>query len=122
MLNRFEEVKDQVLFELLRIPSHEVPPQDLEKRLYGKSGASPVTVRDAVKSLINEGELAYTHKGPVNFVGIAPAERHHAARPMEVVKDAEGNPWLCDAGQRPSKGTPSCVCWPCGDLPFTRDD
>ena len=47
---------------------------------------------------------------------------HKAARPMEVVKDEEGNLWLCDKGVAPKDGKKDNRCWRCGDNAFTRND
>ena len=47
---------------------------------------------------------------------------HKAARPMEVVKDEDGNLWLCDKGVAPREGKKDNRCWRCGDLAFTASD
>jgi len=49
-------------------------------------------------------------------------EQHKAARPMRVLKDDEGNTWLCDADADPSGDFEKQGCWRCQDLPFTRND
>lgn len=47
---------------------------------------------------------------------------HRAARPMEVVRDEDGNLWLCDKGVVPEDGKKNNGCWRCGDLAFTASD
>ena len=51
-----------------------------------------------------------------------PLEPHHAARPMKIIKDEKGEPWLCDENVDPEKDLRKQGCWNCGDLAFTRDD
>jgi hypothetical protein len=41
---------------------------------------------------------------------------------MKVITDADGEPWICDAGVDPSSDLEGQGCWRCRDLPFTRDD
>ena len=48
--------------------------------------------------------------------------RHHPARPMEIVKDREGDLWLCDKGVDPGRDLREQECWNCGELPFNRND
>lgn len=47
---------------------------------------------------------------------------HRASRPMEVVKDVNGELWLCDKGANPSQDLAGQGCWRCGDMAFTRND
>lgn len=47
---------------------------------------------------------------------------HQAARPMEVIKDKEGELWLCDKGVDKSRDLRAQGCWRCGEVAFTRDD
>lgn|GEM_PF-1695357 len=122
MTNGFEQLKDMVLAEVLRVPAGGVKPRDLEQKLAADHGFSAFTVREAVKNLVAEGELVYTYRDPCNYVELAPVTPHHAARPMEVVLDARGNPWICDAGSIPSPELTGESCWSCGEVPFTRDD
>lgn len=47
---------------------------------------------------------------------------HPGARPLEVVKDNNGELWLCDKGVDRRCGLEQQGCWRCGDLAFTRND
>ena len=57
--------------------------------------------------------------GDTVYVGMEP---HKAARPMKVVVDNNGCPWLCDNNVDESKDLKDQGCWRCAELPFTRDD
>ena len=56
---------------------------------------------------------------PNQIVSIEP---HQSARPMKVVKDQDGELWLCDKGVDPNKDLREQECWNCREMPFTRDD
>jgi|GEM_PF-590684 len=47
---------------------------------------------------------------------------HPGARPMKVIKDADGELWLCDKDVDTEKDLTSQGCWRCGGHAFTRDD
>jgi len=47
---------------------------------------------------------------------------HRAARPMKVVFDRDGNPWICDASVDDSRDLKKQGCWRCGEKAFTRND
>jgi hypothetical protein len=49
-------------------------------------------------------------------------EAHEPARPMKVVTDRDGNPWLCDADVDEDKDLAAQGCWRCSEIAFTRND
>lgn len=51
-----------------------------------------------------------------------PQTLHVAARPMKVVMDEKGCPWLCDAAADPHGNLASQGCWRCSEVAFTRND
>lgn len=52
----------------------------------------------------------------------AEPEPHKAARPMKVVVDDDGCPWLCDSDVDQEKDLRKQDCWNCGEVAFTRND
>lgn len=51
-----------------------------------------------------------------------PAGAQQAARPMKVIVDDSGCPWLCDAKANPREDLKSQGCWRCSDVTITTDD
>jgi hypothetical protein len=47
---------------------------------------------------------------------------HTPARPMKVIIDDKGTPWLCDKGVDPEGSLAEQGCWNCGEIAFTRND
>jgi hypothetical protein len=43
---------------------------------------------------------------------------HKPARPMQFLKDREGNGWLCDMGVDPDGDFKAQGCWRCEDIAF----
>jgi len=117
-----EQIKDEVIVRVIGADNFRLRPHEVEKAVAEKLEVSKFAVKDAVKDLVEEGELTYVYRDPCNYLEIPPMESHHAARPMEVVFDSHGEPWICDAGVDSSKDPMSQGCWACGDLAFTRND
>lgn len=121
-MNEFGQIKDEIMVQVIGASNHRVRPHEVEKSLSKRLGVSAFTVREAVKDLVEEGELTFTYRDPCSYVEIPPIEPHHAARPMEVVVDADGERWICDSGVDRSQDLAAQGCWSCGDLAFTRND
>lgn len=51
-----------------------------------------------------------------------PTGAQPAARPMKVIVDASGCPWLCDAVANPQEDLKAQGCWRCSDVTITKDD
>lgn len=49
---------------------------------------------------------------------------HKPARAMEIVRDKNGDSWLCDKGVDPERDLKTQGCWQCGgiEMAFTRND
>jgi hypothetical protein len=119
---QIEQIKDEIIVRVIGANNFRLKPQEVEKNLADTLGVPKSQVREAVKDLVEEGELTYVYRDPCNYLEIPPMENHHAARPMEVIFDSHGEPWICDAGVDPARDPISQGCWACGDLAFTRND
>ena len=121
-MTQFEHTKDEVIVRVIAAANFRIRPYEVEKSVSDKLGISLAAVKEAVKELVEEGELRYVYRDPCHYLEIPPSESHHAARPMKVIFDSHGEPWICDAGVDPSKDPIGQGCWACGDLAFTRND
>jgi len=121
-MNLSERINHQIMTLILTAKNRRLRPKDVEWSLADKLGVSVSTIKEALKVLINKGLLVYTYRNPFDYVEIPAVEGHNAVRPMKVVIDDKGEPWLCDSDVEPSKDLVSQGCWRCGEIPFTRDD
>ena len=121
-MTQMEQIKDEVIVRVIGAASFRLRPHEVEKTVSDELRVPLSAVKEAVKDLVEEGELAYVYRDPCHYLEIPPIESHHAARPMDVVFDSDGEPWICDAGADPSTDLAKQGCWRCGDLAFTRND
>ena len=117
-----EQIKDEVMLLVFDATHHHVQAQEIEQILADKLGVPSSTIREAVQSLVDDGELTFGHQDAFDYLQIASAGEHHAARPLEVVFDEQGIAWICDKGVDRSRDLVSQGCWACGDLAFTASD
>ncbi len=121
-MNLSERTKEQIMSLVSSSQDQRVRPFELERTLTKKFGIPLFSVKEALKDLIEEEKLVYTYQDPCSYVEISVAKNHRAARPMKVVKDADGEPWICDSDVDPSVDLEKQGCWRCRDIPFTRND
>jgi len=121
MIN-LEQIKDEVMLLVFGATRHQARPQEIERTLSADLDVPRSRVREAMRSLVDEGELAFGHQDPFDYLRIAPTPEHHAARPLRVVLDEAGVPWICDEGVDRTGDLPGQGCWACGDLAFTASD
>ena len=117
-----EQIKDGVIVRVIGAPGFRLRPHEVEKSVSDELGVPLSAVKEAVRDLVEEGELAYVYRDPCSYLEIPQIESHHAARPMKVVRDSQDESWICDADVDPSSDLEEHGCWRCGDLAFTRDD
>ena len=90
---------------------------------YGYPGTPATEIFEFVEARTRKtGDVVYTYRDPCSYVEI-PCNGceggHRPARPMKVVEDAMGSPWLCDSAVAEADEYTG-VCWDCGSLAFTR--
>jgi hypothetical protein len=104
-------------------PHQRVRPTDAKQTLGQETGISRIAINAVLKKLVDDGDLVYSYRDPCSYVEI-PCNGceggHRAARPMQVVADAEGNRWLCDDDADLGDGLPGQSCWECDGQSFTR--
>ena len=122
-MNEYEMHRERVMELVGSAPNQRMRPIDLTRQLAQESGLSAYVVNEIIKDLVEEADLVYAYRDPCSYVEI-PCNGceggHHAARPMKVVMDSKGSPWLCDKEFDGRECLLAENCWDCGELPFTR--
>jgi hypothetical protein len=124
-MNEFDRIKEQIMEMICTAKHQRLRPSEAEKTVSQELGVSQFVAKEALNDLILEGQLVYAYRDPDSYVEF-PCNGceggHRAARPMKVVTDSKGDPWLCDAHVDPSRDLEAQGCWSCGEIPFTRND
>jgi hypothetical protein len=122
-MNEYEILQESIMELVATSTNQRIRPIDAIQTLRRRHDVSAFTVNDALADLVQEGELVYSYRDPCSYVEIpcnGCDDGHRAVRPMQVVIDANGNPWLCDVDGDPGDHLPGAGCWECGALSFTR--
>ena len=122
-MNEYKMQRERVMELVGSAPNQRMRPNELTQQLAHESGLSANEVNEIIKDLVEEEDLVFTFRDPCSYVEI-PCNGceggHKAARPMKVVMDSKGSPWLCDKDFDGTEALLAKNCWDCGDLPFTR--
>jgi hypothetical protein len=119
-----EKVKDNICDMVMHSEGMRVRPNELGKAVSHKYGMHRYVVEEVLKELLGEETLVFSYRDPCSFIEIAHARPRMAARPMVIIRDEKGDPWLCDKGVDPKGDLRMQGCWQCGgqEMPFTRND
>ncbi len=122
-MTEYTLLKNRLMERIASSRHQRLRPHEVEQQFAQELDLTTYVVHEAVKDLVEEGDLVYAYRDPCTFVEI-PCNGceggHRAARPMQVVQDADGNPWLCDATSLPDHSNLAQSCWDCGSMNFTR--
>lgn len=122
-MTEHEQMKDKLLDLVASSPNQRLRPIDAEQVVAKEFDMSTSAINEVVKELVEDGDLVYTYRDPCSYLEI-PCNGcdggHRAARPLRVVTDHQGNPWICDDVSNPLDDHTGSACWECGSLAFTR--
>ena len=121
-MDSLERIKTHIMKMVFDAKNQRIRPHDLEKSISREIGVLISETKEALKELIQMGRLVFTYRDPCSYVEFPVVERHHAARPMKVIRDTKGDLWLCDSDVIPSRDPAKDGCWRCGEMAFTRND
>ena len=71
MIFEYERVKSEILVSLAVATDQRLRPHDVERTLSHRLGVSTQTIHQAVKDLVEEGELSYTYRDPCSYIETA---------------------------------------------------
>ena len=118
-----DNMKKRTMELIVSAKDQRLRPREVEKIITHEFKTSRSSAHDVLKDLVEEGELVYAYRDPCSYVEFpcnGCQDGHQAARPMKVIMDGKGDPWICDVEVNPDDDLPARGCWSCGDVPFTR--
>ncbi len=122
-MTEYTVLRERLMDRIASSKNQRVRPTEVKQQLAQEMNLTPSVINEVIKDLVRDGELVYAYRDPCSYVEI-PCNGceggHRAARPMKVVQDIDGNPWLCDADVQPQDHLLSQSCWECSSMNFTR--
>jgi len=67
-MNRFEQIKAEIMEMVFNSEYHRLRPHEIEKSLFLKMDVHSYTAKEALEELIKEGVLVYTYRDPCSYV------------------------------------------------------
>lgn len=97
-------------------------PHEIQKALSIKFSVPLSMVKEVLNELVAKERLVFTYRDPCNYVEIPCTEVNTGARPLKVIVDVKGEPWICDTDVDPSKELADQGCWRCKELSYTGNE
>jgi DNA-binding FadR family transcriptional regulator len=120
-MSQTEQIRKSILGMVKATVEQRQSPNEVMDRLAAEFGVSMSRVREALNDLIREGELVFTYRRPFTYVEIPYERKPRGSRPMKVITDTEGNPWICDYDVDPSGDLAAQGCWQLKEGDSTRN-
>lgn len=112
-----EQIRNRVL-EIIRTNKNQrQTPNEVIQSLSAELEVSISLVRVALNALVKERKLVITYRGPYTYLEIPCKELADGSRPMKVIIDDKGNPWICNCDVDPSDDLAAQGCWQIRDDP-----
>jgi len=110
-MSQAEQIRKKILELVKASEVQRQNPNEVMRSLSAEFKVSMYQVREALNDLIRERKLVFTYRGPFTCVEIPCKDRPSGSRPMKVIVDDKGDPWICDFDVDPSEDLAQQGCW-----------
>jgi len=102
-MSQTEKIEQKIIEMVNTANDHRQRPHTLVKVLSHELGISTFRVKEVLERLIRERKLVFTYRNHCCYVEIPCDQGPSGFRPMKVVADGKGEPWICNHDVNPSK-------------------
>jgi hypothetical protein len=110
-MSQVKQIREKILEMVKAAKSQRLSPLEVIRHLSTEFGVSMFMVRGVLNDLIRERKLVFTYRDPCTYVEIPCQDWPSRSRPMKVLVDDQGDPWICDCDVDPSKDLAQQGCW-----------
>ena len=105
------QIRKKIMEMITTAENQRQRPYSVLKTVSTNLGVPIFKVKRALEDLLKERKLVFTYRDPCSFVEIPINDVPPGSRPMKVVVDSKGSPWICDHGVDPTKDLAEQGCW-----------
>ena len=106
-----DQISNRVLEIVKTSKNQRQTPNEVIQSLSAELKVSISLVRATLNDLVKERKLVLTYRGPYTYLEIPCKDLPGETRPMKVIIDDKGNPWICDCDVDPSDDLAAQGCW-----------
>jgi hypothetical protein len=117
-----EQIREKILEMVTAAKGQRQNPNMVMNGLSAEFEVSLLKVKEALNDLVRERKLVFTYRHPFTYVEIPCKDRPSGSRPMKVIVDDQGDPWICDCDVDPSKDFAQQGCWQVREEDYSRSD
>ena len=78
-------------------------------------------VKKVLENLLKERKLVFTYRDPCSFIELPLNDPARDSRPLKVVVDSKGNPWICPRDVNASRDLDEQGCWQVREEDISRN-
>ena len=116
------QIKKKIMEMVTTAENQRKRPHSVVRTVSDILGVPMFRVKTVLEDLLKERKLVFTYRDPCSFIEIPIHDLSRGARPMKVVVDGKGNPWICDCGVDPTKDLAGQGCWQLGEEGSSGND
>ena len=116
------QIKQKIMEMVTTAENQRKRPHSVVRTVSDILGVPMFRVKTVLEDLLKERKLVFTYRDPCSFIEIPIHDLSRGARPMKVVVDGKGNPWICDCGVDPTKDLAGQGCWQLGEEGSSGND
>ena len=121
-MSQSKQIRNKIMEMVMAAKDQRQRPYSLVKTVADNSGVPIFRVKKVLENLIKERKLVFTYRDPCSFIEIPIHNMSRGSRPMKVVVDGKGSPWICDHGVDPTKDLTEQGCWQLGEDGSNEND
>ena len=116
------QIKQKIMEMVTTAENQRQRPHSVVRTVSDILGVPIFRVKTVLEDLLKERRLVFTYRDPCSFIEIPINDMSRGSRPMKVVVDGKGSPWICDHGVDPTKDLAEQGCWQLGEDRSTEND
>ena len=105
------QIKKKIIEMVSSTENQRQRPHSVVRTVSDNLGVPIFRVKKALEALLQERKLVFTYRDPCSFVEIPVNDMPRGSRPMKIVMNGKGNPWICDQDVDPFRDLAEQGCW-----------
>jgi hypothetical protein len=122
VMSQTDKIEQRIIEMVNTANDHRQRPHTLVKVLSDELGISTFRVKKVLEHLIGEKKLVFTYRNHCCYVEIPCDQKPSGFRPLKVIVNGKGEPWICNNDVEPSKDLAEQGCWQFSDEGSSRND
>jgi hypothetical protein len=110
-MTQSEQISKEIMEMVITSENQRQRPHSVVRTVSDNLGVPMFRVKEALEALLKERKLVFTYRDPCSFIELPLNDPARGSRPLRVVVDSKGNPWICPRDVNSSRDLAEQGCW-----------